>query len=538
MAKKITFSSDARAKLKSGIDQLANAVKTTLGPRGRNVVIQKTYGTPHITKDGVSVAKEIELEDPIENMGAQMVKEVASRTADHAGDGTTTATVLAQAIMNSGLKNLVAGANPIELKTGIDLASEKIVDELMNLSSTIGEDEEKIRQVATVSANHDETIGSLISDAMRMVGKEGVVTVEESKDGETYIDEVVGLQFDRGFLSPYFITDQSSMTAQYAQPKILILEDKITSLNDIVPIVESTMQKSVPLVIIAEDIDQQTLGMLVLNKIRQGVNVVAVKSPGFGERRKQMLEDIAITTGGQVISKSKGDKLSEITLDQLGNCEKIIVGKDETTIVNGGGSESELSARIEVIKRQIDEADSAYDKEQLQKRLAKLVGGVAILYVGGQSELEMKEKKDRVDDALHATRAAIEEGIVPGGGVALIRTTDALKKLAKSKSGDVRTGINIVMEAIQAPLQTIVDNAGKSGSVVVNKVLESKNNQGYDARTDKYVDMLQAGLIDPTKVTRIAIQNAASVAGMILTTDCVVNEIPKEDDSPQIPGMM
>ena len=530
MSKQISFNSDARGKLKNGIDALANAVKVTLGPKGRNVVIQKSFGAPTITKDGVTVAKEIELEDAVENMGAQMVKEVASRTADLAGDGTTTATVLAQGIVNAGMKNVTAGANPMDLKRGIDKASKAIIVNLKKQTEIIGNDLKKITQVASISANNDLEIGELIAEAMRKVGKDGVITVEEARGIETYVEEVMGMQFDRGYLSPYFVTNAETMVAEYEQPLILIHDKKISNMQDIVPILEKAVGAGRPLLIIAEDIDSQALGVLVVNRLRGNLKVVAVKAPGFGDRRKAMLEDIAILTGGTVISEEQGYKLDQVELSHLGTCEKITVDKDNTTVVNGNGKKKAILSRINQIKQQIETTTSDYDKEKLQERLAKLSGGVAVLYIGAPSEIEMKEKKDRVDDALHATRAAIEEGIVPGGGVALIRAITALDKL-EGANEDENIGISIVRKALEAPLRTIAENAGVEGSVVLMEVRKKKGAYGYNARTDQYEDLKKAGVIDPTKVTRIALENAASIAGMVLTTECVINDKPEAADA-------
>jgi chaperonin GroEL len=530
MAKEITFNSEAREKLKAGVDALANAVKVTLGPKGRNVIIQKSFGAPTITKDGVTVAKEIELSDPVENMGAQMVKEVASRTADAAGDGTTTATVLAQAMVRAGLKNVAAGANPMDLKRGIDKATQVLYASLKEQSETIDADFEKIKQVASISANNDDTIGTLIADAMKRVTKDGVITVEEAKGTDTYVEEVLGMQFDRGYLSPYFITNADNMTAEYENPLILIYDKKVSTMNEVVPVLEKAIGAGRPLLIIAEDVDSQALGVLVVNRLRGSLKVVAVKAPGFGDRRKAMLEDIAILTGGTVISDEKGYKLENTELHHLGQCEKITIDKDNTTIVNGKGDGDLIKTRINEIKKQIETTTSDYDKEKLQERLAKLAGGVAVLYVGAPTEVEMKEKKDRVDDALHATRAAIEEGIVPGGGVALVRGIAALRNL-KGINEDETIGISIVRKAIEAPLRTIAENAGVDGSVVLQRVLNNKGDFGYNARTDKYEDLKKAGVIDPTKVTRVALENAASIAGMVLTTECVINEKPEPKDS-------
>lgn len=536
MAKEISFNSEAREKLKSGVDALANAVKVTLGPKGRNVVIQKSFGAPTVTKDGVTVAKEVELTDPVENMGAQMVKEVASKTADAAGDGTTTATVLAQAMITAGLKNVTAGANPMDLKRGIDKGVKAVINDLHEQSENVGDDFAKIKQVAAVSANNDEEIGSLIADAMKRVTKNGVITVEEAKGTDTYVEEVLGMQFDRGYLSPYFVTDAEEMKVEYENPFILIHDKKISNMQDIVPILEKVIGAGRPLLIIAEDIESQALGVLVVNRLRAQLKVVAVKAPGFGDRRKAMLEDIAVLTGGTVISEEKGYTLENTTLADLGQAEKITVDKDNTTIVNGSGNEAEINARISQIKQQIETTTSDYDKEKLQERLAKLAGGVAVLYVGAPTEVEMKEKKDRVDDALHATRAAIEEGIVPGGGVALVRAAKALKNLRGSNE-DENIGIDIVRKALEAPLRTIANNAGVEGSVVLQRVLNSKGSSGYNARTDRFEDLKRAGVIDPTKVTRIALENAGSIAGMVLTTECVINDKPERDHAPAMNGM-
>lgn len=544
MAKQISFDQEARQKLKSGIDALANAVRVTLGPKGRNVVLEKSFGAPHITKDGVSVAKEIELKDPIENMGAQLVKEVASKTADIAGDGTTTATVIAQAIIEAGVKNVVAGANPMDLKRGIDIAVNKVVENLKSQSETIGDDFDKIQQVAAISANNDEEIGSLIANAMKKVSTDGVITVEEAKGTDTYVEEVMGMQFDRGYLSPYFVTDSENMKTEYESPYILIHDKKITSMQSIVPLLEKTMQSGRPLLMIAEDVDSQALGVLVVNKLRSQLKVVAVKAPGFGDRRKAMLEDIAILTGGTVISEEQGYKLENVTLEQLGVAEKITVDKDNTTIVNGQGEKSAIEARISQLKAQIETTTSDYDREKLQERLAKLSGGVAVLYVGAPTEIEMKEKKDRVDDALHATRAAIEEGIVVGGGVALARAISSLDGL-KGANDDQTLGVSIIRRSLEEPLRRIVMNAGKEGSVVLQQVLNSKDkDEGYNARTDKFENLKKAGVIDPAKVTRVALENAGSIAGMILTTEVVVNDDKEDDDMPMggmpggMPGMM
>jgi len=535
MAKEISFNRDAREALRNGVDALANAVKVTLGPKGRNVVIQKSFGAPQITKDGVTVAKEVELENAVENMGAQMVKEVASKTADIAGDGTTTATVLAQAMINAGLKNVAAGANPMDLKRGIDKAVKEVISHLQGQSEVIGDDFEKIQQVGAVSANNDNEIGSLIADAMKRVTKDGVITVEEAKGTDTYVDEVLGMQFDRGYLSPYFVTDAENMVTEYDNPLILIHDKKISNMQDIVPILEKSVGAGRPLLIIAEDIDSQALGVLVVNRLRGNLKIVAVKAPGFGDRRKAMLEDIAILTGGTVISEEKGYKLDSVEIEHLGTCEKITVDKDNTTIVNGAGNEEMIQARTNQIKSQIETTTSDYDREKLQERLAKLSGGVAVLYVGAATEVEMKEKKDRVDDALHATRAAVEEGIVPGGGVALVRAIASIKNL-KGANEDETIGVQIVKKSLEAPLRTIADNAGVEGSVILQRVMNSKNSTGYNARTDKFEDLKKAGVIDPTKVTRIALENAASISGMVLTTECVINDKP-EPEAPHSHGM-
>jgi len=528
-AKQINFSTEAREKLKEGVDALANAVKVTLGPKGRNVVIQKSFGAPIITKDGVTVAKEIELEDAVANMGAQMVKEVASKTADAAGDGTTTATVLAQAMVNAGLKNVAAGANPMDLKRGIDKAVRVIVENLKKQTENIGEDFSKIQQVAAISANNDETIGTLIADAMKRVSKDGVITVEEAKGTDTYMEEVIGMQFDRGYLSPYFITDAEKMVADYENPYLLITDKKISNMQDLVPVLEKSLQTGRPLLIIAEDVDSQALGVLVVNRLRAGLKVVAVKAPGFGDRRKAMLEDIAVLTGATVISEEQGYKLENAGLEHLGSCERITVDKDNTTVVGGKGDAEAIKARIGQIKQQIETTTSEYDREKLQERLAKLAGGVAVLYIGAATEVEMKEKKDRVDDALHATRAAIEEGIVPGGGVALVRAIKSLEALT-GVNEDENYGIQIVRKSLEAPIRIISENAGVDGSLVFHKVLDSKGDFGYNARTDVYEDLKKAGIIDPTKVTRIALENAASIAGLVLTTECVLSDKPKKGD--------
>lgn len=536
MAKEIKFDIESRDGLKRGVDALANAVKVTLGPKGRNVVIQKSYGSPTITKDGVTVAKEIELEDALENMGAQMVKEVASKTADLAGDGTTTATVLAQAIVTTGLKNVAAGANPMDLKRGIDKAVTLVIENLNAQSQAVGDSFEKIEQVAAISANNDDSIGKLIAEAMQKVGKEGVITVEEAKGTDTTVEVVEGMQFDRGYLSPYFVTNSDKMEVELDAPYILIYDKKISSMKDLLPVLEQTSQSGRPLLIIAEDIDGEALATLVVNKIRGALKVAAVKAPGFGDRRKAMLEDIAILTGGTVVSEERGYKLENTTLDMLGTAEKITIDKDNTTLVNGSGSEEDIKARVNQIKAQIETTTSDYDREKLQERLAKLAGGVAVLYVGAASEVEMKEKKDRVDDALHATRAAVEEGIVAGGGVALVRAIASLNSF-KGENEDETTGAAIVRRAIEEPLRQIVANAGGEGSVIVAKVAEGADDYGYNAKNDTFVNMFEAGIIDPTKVTRIALENAASVAGMLLTTEATITEI-KEDSPAMSPGGM
>jgi chaperonin GroEL len=538
MAKEITFNTDARNQLKLGIDALADAVKVTLGPKGRNVVIQKSFGAPIVTKDGVTVAKEIELENPIQNMGAQMVKEVASKTADIAGDGTTTATVLAQSIVTEGMKNVAAGANPMDLKRGIDKAVTKTIAHLASQSEEIGNDYEKIRQVASISANNDNEIGKLIADAMKRVTTDGVITVEEAKGTDTYVEEVLGMQFDRGYLSPYFITNADKMVAEYESPMILIYDKKISNMQEMLPILEKSVGTGKPLLIIAEDVDSQALGVLVVNRLRAQLKIVAVKAPGFGDRRKAMLEDIAILTGGTVISEEQGYKLENTELEHLGSCEKITVDKDNTTIINGKGVAENIKSRIAQIKQQIEVTTSDYDKEKLQERLAKLAGGVAVLYVGAPTEVEMKEKKDRVDDALHATRAAIQEGIVAGGGVALLRAISSLTNF-KGVNADENTGIDIVRRALESPLRTIAENAGVEGSVVSMRVKNGKGAYGFNARTEKYEDLKAAGVIDPTKVTRIALENAASIAGMILITECVINDKPEREapHSHGAPGM-
>ena len=536
MAKDIIFDIESRDGLKRGVDALANAVKVTLGPKGRNVVIGKAFGGPQITKDGVSVAKEIELEDPLENMGAQMVKEVASKTSDLAGDGTTTATVLAQAIVKEGLKNVAAGANPLDLKRGIDKAVSAIITDLNKQSQVVGSKIDKIKQVATVSANNDTSVGDLISQAFNKVGKEGVITVEEAKGTETYVDIVEGMQFDRGYLSPYFITDSEKMITDLESPYILLYDKKISTMKDLLPLLEPVAQTGKPLLIIAEDVDGEALATLVVNKLRGSLKIAAVKAPGFGDRRKAMLEDVAILTGGTVISEERGFTLENATIDMLGTAERITIDKDNTTIVNGAGKNEDIKGRVKQIKSQIETTTSDYDKEKLQERLAKLAGGVAVLYVGAASEVEMKEKKDRVEDALHATRAAVEEGIVAGGGVALIRTKNSLEKLT-SDNLDELTGIQIVSRAVEEPLRQIVENAGHEGSVVASKVLEGKKDFGFDAKSGEYTNLLKAGIIDPKKVTRIAMENAASVAGMILTTECALVDLKEDTPMPPMPPM-
>ena len=537
MAKDIKFDIDARDALKRGVDALANAVKVTLGPKGRNVVIDKKFGSPTITKDGVTVAKEIELEDAIENMGAQMVKEVASKTADIAGDGTTTATVLAQEIVSTGLKNVASGANPMDLKRGIDKAVKAVVNELQKQSIEVGDNLNKIEQVASISANNDNAIGSLIAEAMSKVKKEGVITVEEAKGTDTTVEVVEGMQFDRGYLSPYFVTNAEKMEAELDNPFILIYDKKISNMKDVLPILEQTTQSGRPILIIAEDVDGEALATLVVNKIRGSLKIAAVKAPGFGDRRKAMLEDIAILTGGTVISEERGFKLENTTLEMLGQTDKIVIDKDNTTIVNGKGEKDAITLRVNQIKAQMETTSSDYDKEKLQERLAKLAGGVAVLYVGAASEVEMKEKKDRVDDALHATRAAVEEGIVPGGGVALVRAAKALNSI-KAENEDQKTGIQIITKAIEAPIRQIVSNAGGEGAVIVSKIQEGKADFGYNAKTDTFEHMLEAGIIDPTKVTRVALENAASVAGMLLTTECVLADISEENPMPPMGGGM
>ncbi len=546
MAKDIYFDVDARDRLKKGVDALANAVKVTLGPKGRNVVIGKKFGAPHVTKDGVSVAKEIELKDPIEDMGAQMVKEVASKTADIAGDGTTTATVLAQAIINAGMKNVAAGANPMDLKRGIDKAVTAIVEHLRKISKEVGSDNDKIKQIATISANNDDMIGSLIAEAMKVVGNDGVITVEEAKGTETEVRTVEGMQFDRGYLSPYFVTNAEKMLTEMDNPMILIYDKKISNMKELLPILEPIAQGGKSLLIIAEDIDGEALATLVVNRIRGQLKVAAVKAPGFGDRRKAMLEDIAILTGGQVISEERGLTLENASLEMLGTAEKVEIDKDNTTIVNGAGRKDDIQARIGQIKAQIETTTSDYDKEKLQERLAKLSGGVAVLYVGAPTEVEMKEKKDRVDDALAATRAAVQEGIIPGGGVGLIRSLEAIEELT-GDNDDESTGIAIVRRAVEEPLRQIIANAGDEGAVIVQKVKEGKDDFGYNARTEQFDNLYEAGVIDPTKVTRIAIENAASIASMLLTTECVIVDEPVDESAAAagghgmpggMPGMM
>ena len=534
MAKKIQFDVEAREGLKKGVDALANAVKVTLGPKGRNVIIGKAFGGPQITKDGVTVAKEIELEDALENMGAQMVKEVASKTADLAGDGTTTATVLAQAIITSGLKNVAAGANPMDLKRGIDKAVEIVITDIDKQSKKVGNSYEMIEQVASISANNDNVIGNLIAEAMKKVKTEGVITVEEAKGTETTVEVVEGMQFDRGYLSPYFITDADKMETELDNPYILIYDKKISTMKDLLPILEQTAKAGRPLMIIAEDVDGEALSTLVVNKIRGALKVSAVKAPGFGDRRKSMLEDIAILTNGTVISEERGFTLEAATIEMLGSCEKIVTDKDNTTIINGEGDSDNIKARVNQIKAQIESTTSDYDREKLQERLAKLAGGVAVLYVGAASEMEMKEKKDRVDDALAATRAAVEEGIVSGGGVAIVRSAKKLEKLT-GENDDEQTGINIIERSLEEPLRQIVANAGMEGSVIVSKVKDGKNDFGFNAKTEKFENLMKSGIIDPAKVVRVALQHAASVAGMLLTTECVISDIPEE--TPPMPPM-
>ncbi|HQG68159.1 MAG TPA: chaperonin GroEL [Paludibacteraceae bacterium] len=535
MAKEILYNHDAREQLKKGVDELANAVKVTLGPKGRNVIIEKKFGAPHITKDGVTVAKEIELEDPFKNLGAQLLKEVASKTSDDAGDGTTTATVLAQAIVSVGLKNVTAGANPMDLKRGIDKAVSQVVKHIASQSKKVDDDYNKIEQVATVSANNDSEIGKLIADAMRKVSKDGVITIEEAKGTETTIELVEGMQFDRGYISAYFVTNTEKMLVEMEKPYILLYDKKISNFKELLPILEPVAQSGRSLLIIAEDVDSEALTTLVVNRLRGSLKVCAVKAPGFGDRRKEMLEDIAILTNGVVISEEKGLQLEKATMDMLGTAEKVTVDKDNTTIVNGAGSKEAIAARVSQIKSQIANTTSDYDREKLQERLAKLAGGVAVLYVGAPSEVEMKEKKDRVDDALHATRAAIEEGIIPGGGVAYIRAIEALENL-KGENEDEETGIEIVKRAIEEPLRQIAFNAGKEGAVIVNKVKEGKGDFGYNARNEKFENFFETGVLDPAKVARIALENAASVAGMFLTTECVITEKKEENPVPQVPG--
>ena len=534
MAKEIKFEMEARDLLKKGVDSLADAVKVTLGPKGRNVILDKKYGAPQITKDGVTVAKEIELEDSFQNMGAQLVKEVASKTNDDAGDGTTTATVLAQSIIGVGLKNVTAGANPMDLKRGIDKAVAKVVENLREQAVEIGDDLKKIENVAKISANGDEAIGKLIAEAMQKVSKEGVITVEESKGTDTYVDVVEGMQFDRGYISPYFVTDTENMEVQFENPLVLVHDKKISAIKDLLPILEKGIQTGKPMLIIAEDIDSEALTTLVVNRLRGSLKIAAVKAPGFGDRRKEMLEDIAILTGGTVISDEKGLTLENATLDMLGSAEKITIDKDTTTIVNGEGDKDAISNRIGQIRSQIEKTTSDYDREKLQERLAKLAGGVAVLYVGAPSEVEMKEKKDRVNDALSATRAAVEEGTVPGGGVAYIRASEALEGF-KGENEDETTGIEIVKRAIEEPLRQIIANSGKEGAVIVQRVREGKADFGYNARTDKYENLYETGVIDPTKVARVALENAASIAGMFLTTECVITDKKEENPAPQMP---
>lgn len=537
MAKQITFDVEAREKLKKGVDALANAVKVTLGPKGRNVIIDKKFGAPSITKDGVSVAKEIELSDPIENMGAQMVKEVASKTADIAGDGTTTATVLAQAIVAAGLKHVAAGANPMDLKRGIDKAVEVVLASLKKQSREVGDDNNKIEQVASISANNDSAIGKLIAEAMQKVGKDGVITVEEAKGTETEVKTVEGMQFDRGYLSPYFVTNADKMEAELENALLLIYDKKISSMKELLPILEKTAQTGRPLLIIAEEVDGEALATLVVNKLRGTLRVAAVKAPGFGDRRKAMLEDIAILTGGTVISEERGYKLENADLTYLGKAEKVVIDKDNTTVINGGGNADDIKARVNQIRAQIESTTSDYDREKLQERLAKLAGGVAVLYIGAATEVEMKEKKDRVDDALHATRAAVEEGIVPGGGVAYIRAIESLETL-RGENEDENFGVNIVKSALEAPLRQIVGNAGLEGSIIIHKIKEGKDDFGFNARTEKYENMFAAGVIDPTKVGRVALENAASIAGMLLTTECVLSDEKEEKSAPAMPPGM
>lgn len=534
-SKMIFFDTEAREALKKGVDALSNAVKVTLGPKGRNVVLDKKFGAPTVTKDGVSVAKEIELKDPIENMGAQLVKEVASKTADQAGDGTTTATVLAQAMIRAGLKNVAAGANPMDLKRGMDKATTAAVKSLRTLSMEVGDDFSKIEQIATISANNDAVVGKLIADAMRRVTKEGVITVEEAKSTETYVDVVEGMQFDRGYVSPYFVTNADKMEAELDNPYILIYDKKVSAMKELLPVLEKVVQTGRPLLIIAEDVDGEALATLVVNKIRGSLKIAAVKAPGFGDRRKAMLEDIAILTGGTVISEERGYKLDNADLTYLGRAEKVTIDKDNTTVVNGAGNKDDIKARVNQIKAQIETTTSDYDREKLQERLAKLAGGVAVLYVGAATEVEMKEKKDRIDDALHATRAAVEEGVVPGGGVAYIRAIKALDKVS-TENADEKTGIEIIKRSLEEPIRQIAANGGVDGSIIVLKVKEGTGNFGYNARLDKFQNMLVAGVIDPTKVARVALENATSIAGMLLTTECVIADEPEKDKMPPMPG--
>lgn len=536
MAKEILYDWDAREKLKNGVDALSNAVKVTLGPKGRNVIIDRKYGSPQVTKDGVSVAREVELEDNVENMGAQMVKEVASKTNDQAGDGTTTATIMAQVLYSTGLKHVTAGANPMDIKRGIDKAVAKVVEDLKKRSQIVGDDNKKIEQVATISANNDNYIGKMIAEAMSKVKKEGVITIEEAKGIDTSVKVVEGMQFDRGFISPYFVTDSEKMEAVYENPYILLYDKKISNMKEFLPILEKSAQTGRPLLVICEDLDSEALATLVVNRLRGSLKIVAVKAPGFGDRRKEMLEDIAILTGGTVISEEKGYKLEDAELEYLGQAEKITVDKENTTIVSGKGEKEAITSRVNMIKAQIEQTTSDYDREKLQERLAKLAGGVAVIYVGAASEVEMKEKKDRFDDALSATRAAIEEGIVPGGGVSYIRAISALDEL-KAENEDEKMGFDIVRRSLEEPLRQIVENAGLEGSVVVNKVKEGKDDFGFNARTEVYEGLLEAGVIDPTKVARVAIENAASVAGMLLTTECVLSELPEPEPAMPNPGM-
>ena len=535
MAKQIEFNSDARAKLKAGVDALADAVKVTLGPKGRNVVIGKTFGVPHVTKDGVSVAKEVVLADPIENLGAQMVKEVASKTADNAGDGTTTATVLAQSLVTSGLKSVAAGANPIDLKRGMDKASSAVIAKLKSMSQEVGVDVEKVKQVATISANNDDSIGSLIAEAIRVVGRDGVITVEEAKGTETEIKTVEGMQFDRGYLSPYFVTNQEKMTVEMDNPYILLVDGKVSSMKELLPILEPVVQSGQGLLIVADDVDGDALGTLVVNRIRGALKIAAVKAPGFGDKRKAMLQDLAVLTGGIVVSEEAGYKLNEVGMEVLGSCEKADISKDKTTIINGYGESEEVQKRIETIRVEIENCTSDYEKEKLHERLAKMAGGVAVLYIGAATETEMKEKKDRVDDALSATRAAVEEGIVPGGGVALIRSIENL--VIDVVNEDERLGVDIVKKALESPLYQIVANAGGNGDVVVHFVKEGEQSYGYNARTNEYGDMIEMGIVDPTKVTRTAVENAVSIASMILMTECVIVDEPSKEEEAPMPMM-